>query len=95
MHVTIKTVEEQEKMRVAGRLAAEVLDMIGEHVVPGVTTDELDKLCHDYITITPPFRRRSIIAAFRNRSARRSTTSSVMASRANGGWTRAISSIST
>ncbi|MDQ1550784.1 MAG: methionyl aminopeptidase, partial [Actinomycetota bacterium] len=49
MHVTIKTPEEQEKMRIAGRLAAEVLDMIGEHVVPGVTTEELDKLCHDYI----------------------------------------------
>src|ERR1700740_2221380 len=49
MHVTIKTPEEQEKMRVAGRLAAEVLDMIGEHVVPGVTTEELDKLCPDYI----------------------------------------------
>ena len=49
MHVTIKTPEEQEKMRVAGRLAAEVLDMIGEHVVPGVTTEELDKRCHDYI----------------------------------------------
>ena len=49
MHVTIKTPEEQEKMRVAGRLAAEVLDMIGEHVVPGVTTEELDRICHDYI----------------------------------------------
>ncbi len=49
MHVTIKTPEEQEKMRVAGRLAAEVLDMIGAHVVPGVTTEELDRLCHDYI----------------------------------------------
>ena len=49
MHVTIKTPEEQQKMRVAGRLAAEVLDMIGEHVVPGVTTEELDQLCHDYI----------------------------------------------
>ena len=49
MHVTIKTPEEQEKMRIAGRLAAEVLDMIGEHVVPGVTTEELDQLCHDYI----------------------------------------------
>ena len=47
MHVTIKTPEEQEKMRIAGRLAAEVLDMITEHVVPGVTTDELDRLCHD------------------------------------------------
>lgn len=49
MHVTIKSPEDQEKMRVAGRLAAEVLDMITEHVVPGVTTEELDKLCHDYI----------------------------------------------
>ena len=36
-------------MRVAGRLAAEVLEMIGPHVVPGVTTGELDRLCHDYI----------------------------------------------
>ena len=49
MHVTIKTQDEQEKMRTAGRLAAEVLDMIGEHVVPGVSTEELDRLCHDYI----------------------------------------------
>jgi methionyl aminopeptidase len=49
MHVTIKTPEEQEKMRVAGRLAAEVLDMVTEHVVPGVTTEELDRICYDYI----------------------------------------------
>ena len=49
MNVSIKTPEEQDRMRVAGRLAADVLDMIGEHVVPGVTTDELDQLCHDYI----------------------------------------------
>ncbi|WP_279626345.1 type I methionyl aminopeptidase [Azotobacter beijerinckii] len=49
MTVTIKTPEEIEKMRVAGRLAAEVLEMIGEHVKPGVTTEELDRLCHDYI----------------------------------------------
>jgi len=49
MHVTIKNADEQEKMRIAGRLAAEVLDMIGEYVVPGVTTEELDRLCHDYI----------------------------------------------
>ena len=49
MHVTIKTPEEREKMRAAGRLAAEVLDMIGPHVVPGVTTEELDRICHDYI----------------------------------------------
>ncbi|WLQ14645.1 type I methionyl aminopeptidase [Hahella aquimaris] len=50
MKVTIKTPEEIEKMRVAGRLAAEVLEMIEEHVKPGVTTGELDEICHKYIT---------------------------------------------
>ncbi len=49
MPVTIKTPEEIEKMRIAGRLAAEVLEMIEPHVKPGVTTDELDRICHDYI----------------------------------------------
>ena len=49
MTVTIKTPEEQEKMRVAGRLAADVLDMIGPHVKPGVSTDQLDRICHDFI----------------------------------------------
>jgi methionyl aminopeptidase len=52
MNVTIKTTEEQDQMRVAGRLAADVLDMIGEHVRPGVTTNELDQICHKYITET-------------------------------------------
>ncbi|MDX2410852.1 MAG: type I methionyl aminopeptidase [Woeseiaceae bacterium] len=50
MTVTIKTADEQDKMRVAGRLAADVLDMIGDYVKPGVTTDELDIICHRYIT---------------------------------------------
>lgn len=50
MTVTIKTAEEIQKMRVAGRMAAEVLEMIGEYVKPGVTTAELDRICHDYIT---------------------------------------------
>jgi methionyl aminopeptidase len=49
MAVTIKTPEEIEKMRVAGRLAADVLRMIAPHVQPGVATGELDRLCHDYI----------------------------------------------
>jgi methionyl aminopeptidase len=49
MPVTIKTEEEIARMRVAGRLAAEVLDYITPHVQPGVTTGELDRLCHDYI----------------------------------------------
>ena len=50
MTVTLKTLEEQGKMRVAGRLAGAVLDMIGEHVRPGITTGELDAICHRYIT---------------------------------------------
>ena len=49
MTVTIKTADEQDKMRVAGRLAADVLDMISDYVKPGVTTGELDRICHDYI----------------------------------------------
>jgi methionine aminopeptidase type I len=47
--VTIKAPAEQAAMRRAGRLAADVLDMIGQYVVPGVSTDELDRICHDYI----------------------------------------------
>ncbi|MFA6053283.1 MAG: type I methionyl aminopeptidase [Methylobacter sp.] len=49
MSIIIKSASEIEKMRVAGKLAAEVLEMIAPYVVPGVTTDELDKICHDYI----------------------------------------------
>src|SRR5579863_7534940 len=52
MAITIKTPQEQDKMRVAGRLAAEVLDMIGPHVRAGVSTEELDRLCNDYIVNT-------------------------------------------
>jgi methionyl aminopeptidase len=49
-NISIKSPAEQEKMRVAGRLAAEVLDLIGEHVKPGVTTEELDRICFEHIT---------------------------------------------
>lgn len=49
MTIKIKTPEEIEKMRVAGRLAAEVLEMIAPHVVAGITTDEINRICHDYI----------------------------------------------
>jgi methionyl aminopeptidase len=49
MSVRIKTTGEIDKMRVAGRLAAQVLEMIGEHVRPGVTTGDLDRICHDFI----------------------------------------------
>ncbi len=49
MSVIINTTEDIEKMRVAGRLAAEVLEMIGDYVRPGISTGELDRICHDYI----------------------------------------------
>ena len=49
MIVTLKTPEDIAKMRIAGKLAAEVLEMIAEYVKPGVTTEELDRICHDYI----------------------------------------------
>ena len=49
MPVTVKSLDEQRKMREAGRLAAEVLDLIGPHVQPGVTTEELDRICYDHI----------------------------------------------
>jgi methionyl aminopeptidase len=49
MNVVVKTSEEIEKMRVAGRLAAEVLDFIAPHVKPGITTDKIDRLCHDFM----------------------------------------------
>jgi len=49
MTVSIKTPEDIEKMRVAGRLAAEVLEMIEPFVKVGVSTGELDRICHDYI----------------------------------------------
>jgi len=52
MTITLKSPEEIEKMRVAGRLAAEVLDYIGPFVKPGVTTAELDRLCHNYMVKT-------------------------------------------
>ena len=49
MSISIKTPEEIQKMRIAGKLAAQVLEMIGPFVKAGVTTDELDKICHDFI----------------------------------------------
>ena len=52
MSVAIKTVDQIEKMRVAGRLAAEVLEMIAPAVQAGISTGELDRICHDYIVNT-------------------------------------------
>ena len=49
MSVSIKNKAEIKKMQLAGKLAAEVLDMISPYVVPGVSTGELDEICHNYI----------------------------------------------
>ncbi|MEK8048216.1 MAG: type I methionyl aminopeptidase [Burkholderiales bacterium PBB6] len=49
MTITLKTAADIERMRVAGRLASEVLDMLTPHVKPGITTEQLDKLAHDHI----------------------------------------------
>jgi len=49
MTIKLLNADEVAKMRVAGKLAASVLDMIGDHVKSGVTTGELDRLCHEYI----------------------------------------------
>ena len=50
MSIVIKNTQQIEKMRVAGKLAAEVLQMIEPYVKKGVTTNELNQICHDYIT---------------------------------------------
>lgn len=49
MGISLKSAKELDLMRVAGQLAADVLDMIGDYVAPGVTTEELDQICHNYI----------------------------------------------
>ncbi len=49
MAITIKNELDAEKMRVAGKLASEVVDFITPHVVAGVSTEKLDQLCHDYM----------------------------------------------
>ena len=101
MSVSIKTAEEIEKMRVAGRLASELLDFITPHVRPGVTTGELDRIAHDYqvnvqhvvpatLNYAPPGHRPTP-----RRSARRSITSSATAFPATRCSSPATSSTST
>ena len=57
MNISIKTLEEIKKMRIAGKLAAEVLEMITPHVLPGISTEKLDQLCLSLIHISGPTRR--------------------------------------
>ena len=52
MKINLKTNDQVTQMRVAGKLAAEVLEMITPCVVPGISTGELDRICHDYIVDT-------------------------------------------
>ena len=49
MSISIKSLEQIEKMRTAGALAAQVLEMIEPYVKPGITTEALDRICHDFI----------------------------------------------
>ena len=49
MNISIKTPEQQDKMRAAGKAAASVLEFIGPHVKAGITSNELNQLCHDFI----------------------------------------------
>ena len=49
MSISIKSADQIEKMRLAGKLASSVLEMIGEHVRTGVTTEKLDQICHNFI----------------------------------------------
>ena len=50
--IHIKTADEIAKMRIAGRLAAEVLEMIEPYVAPGISTNQLNDICHEHIVNT-------------------------------------------
>jgi len=58
--ITLHSSEEFDGMRRAGRLAAEILDMIAPHVVPGAKLDDLDKLCHDFMIDNAGFQNRRV-----------------------------------
>ena len=49
MAISIKSANQIDKMRTAGRLASSVLEMVGDHVKTGITTEKLDQICHDFI----------------------------------------------
>ena len=84
MMIQFKSPREIEKMRKAGRIVAEVLDLISENIKPGVTTKTLDKLAAEYFKSELAHDRPSwVIRAFRRTSASLSTTRLCMASQAN------------
>ena len=49
MTIKLRSKDDFVKMRVAGRMAAEILELIEPHVVPGVSTERLDQICHNHI----------------------------------------------
>ena len=101
MTIKIKTPEDIEKMRIAGRLASELLDYITPFVVAGTTTERLDELCHAYMrdvqgTIPAPLNYAPpATAPFPSPSAPPSITRSATASRVTGSLKMATSSTST
>ena len=48
-NIIIKNPAQIEKMRIAGKLGSEVLDFITPYIQPGISTEEIDRLCHDYM----------------------------------------------
>ena len=67
MSINLRTPEQIAKMRVAGKLAAEVLELIGEHVVAGASTEDLDRICHEHIVQNQkPYLPASATEAFQN-----------------------------
>ncbi len=73
MSIKIKTTQQIERMRIAGKLAAEILEMIEPYIKEGVTTDELNQICHDYALEKVLTLLHWITTVFLNRFARQLT----------------------
>ena len=89
MGIILKSKDEIEQMRVAGQLAGEVLRMIAPSVEPGVTTGELDRICHDYITDT----QQAVPAPLNYNGFPRSICTSVMVSVGGSSWRSCSSAV--
>ena len=67
----VKSAETIEKIRIAGRIAAQAIVEVGKHIVPGVTTDELDRIGHEFLLDHNAYPSTLGTAASRNPCARR------------------------